>query len=214
MSTRRIFIERALRQIYNGQPPQDSNITVNLVNNWLNDGIGLAAQKNYRDSYQIEGINYVNNSFYTTFKSLVLVKDENALYKVTLPQLPVAIGKNEGVSMLQFKSADNKVSYTAIPLSTNQLTFQSGMRPIPNKCLYYPEGTFLYVLTTINLTLYTATVKMISGGDSTNLDSILNIPDDYISVIVEYIKQQLSFEKSQPIDDISDGVDYPTRMRK
>ena len=47
--TRNIFIERILRQIYNGQPSDDSSITYNLVNQWLNDAIGLAAKKNYTD---------------------------------------------------------------------------------------------------------------------------------------------------------------------
>ena len=45
--TRNAFIERILRQIYNGQPSDDSNITYNLVNQWLNDAIGLAVKKNY-----------------------------------------------------------------------------------------------------------------------------------------------------------------------
>ena len=43
--TRNIFIERILRQIYNGQPSDDSSITYSLVNQWLNDAIGLAAKR-------------------------------------------------------------------------------------------------------------------------------------------------------------------------
>ena len=59
--TRKTFIERILRQIYNGQPSDDSNITFNLVNQWLNDAIGVAAKKNYTDSIQMDGVAYVNN---------------------------------------------------------------------------------------------------------------------------------------------------------
>jgi len=65
--TRYALIERILRQIYNGQPSDDSSITYNLVNQWLNDAIGLAVKKNYTDSIQMDGIAYINNSFYTTY---------------------------------------------------------------------------------------------------------------------------------------------------
>lgn len=207
MPSRRSFIERSLRQIYNGQPYDDSTITVSLVNSWLIDGTAIAAKKNYTDSYQIEGINYVNNSFYTTFKLLAVTKDENFLYKVVLPEIPIGIGKNEGVATLQFKGTDGQLSYTAVPLSTNQITFQSGMRKIQNKLLYYPEGNALFIYTTIILSQYTATVKMVSAGDSTDLDSNLNVPADYYPVMVEYIKQQLGFEKMQSVDQQNDGVD-------
>jgi hypothetical protein len=205
--TRQFFLERTLRQIYNGQPNADSNITVNLVNTWLNDAIGLAAAKNYKDSYAIDGINYINNSFYTTFKGLVITKDENFLYKVVLPQIPFGIGRNEGISTLQFKGTDNNLSHTAIPLSTNQVSFQNGMRPITNKLLYYIEGGAAFVFTVLNLTSYTASVRMVSGGDSTNLTSTLNVPDDFLPFIVDYIQKQLLIEHNQPIDVISDGVD-------
>lgn len=67
--TRRVWIERCLRQIYGGQPSDDSTITVNLVNVWLSTGIGLAAKANYKDNISIDGIGYINNSFYTKLKS-------------------------------------------------------------------------------------------------------------------------------------------------
>lgn len=67
--TRNIFIERILRQIYNGQPSDDSSITYSLVNQWLNDAIGLAAKKNYTDGIQMDGIAYVNNSFIQHLKT-------------------------------------------------------------------------------------------------------------------------------------------------
>ena len=48
---------------------------------------------------------------------------------------------------------------------------------------------------------------MVSGGDSTDLESTLIVPDDYVPMIVEYIKGQLVFERSRPIDVSNDGVD-------
>lgn len=206
--TRNIFIERILRQIYNGQPSDDSSITYNLVNQWLNDAIGLAAKKNYTDGIQMDGVAYVNNSFYTTFKDLTveLGNIDNVTYSIDLPQIPVALGKNEGIAMLQFVK-DKVPSQTAIPLSMNQVAYQEQLRPIQNKILYWIEGKNIYAKSLIPLTAYKAQIRMVSGGDSTDLNSTLIIPDDYVPMIVEYIKGQLAFERSRPIDTSNDGVD-------
>lgn len=206
--TRNAFIERILRQIYNGQPSDDSSITYNLVNQWLNDAIGLAAKKNYTDGIQMDGIAYVNNSFYTTFTNLDIAAEpvDTVTYSVDLPQIPVALGKDEGIAMLQFVG-DKKTSQTAIPLSMNQVAYQEQLRPIQNKILYWIEGKNVYIKSAIQLTSYKATIRMVSGGISTDLNSTLNIPDDYIPMIVEYIKGQLAFERSRPIDTSNDGVD-------
>jgi hypothetical protein len=206
--TRNIFIERILRQIYNGQPSDDSSITYSLVNQWLNDAIGLAAKKNYTDGIQMDGIAYVNNSFYTTFKDLAvsLGNIDNVTYSIDLPQIPVALGRNEGIATLQFVQ-DNLASQTAIPLSINQVAYIDNLRPIQNKILYWTEGKNIYAKSLIPLTAYTANVRMVSGGISTDLNSTLNIPDDYVPMIVEYIKGQLAFERSRPIDTANDGTD-------
>lgn len=204
---RKGFIERVLRQIYNGQPTDDSSLTPNLINYWLNDAIAVAAKQNYKENIQIDGIGYLNNSFYTTFKGLAITQDENFLYKVVLPEMPLGIGRNEGVSSIKFKNSLNVVSYDGIPLSNAQVGFVRGQRKIPNKILYYTEGKFLFLMTSIVMTAYTAMVTMVSAGDSTDLDSTINVPSDYFPVIVEYIKAQIAFERAQVQDSTNDGVD-------
>jgi hypothetical protein len=206
--TRYALIERILRQIYNGQPSDDSNITYNLVNQWLNDAIGLAVKKNYTDNIQMDGVAYVNNSFYTTFTDIDINAElvDTVTYSIDLPVIPYALGRNEGVAMLQFVG-DKKTSQTAIPLSMNQVAYIEQLRPIQNKILYWIEGKNIYVKSTIPLTSYKATLRLISGGDSTDLNSTLIVPDDYMPLVVEYIKGQLAFEKSRPIDQSNDGVD-------
>ena len=208
--TRYQFIERILRQIYNGQPSDDSSITYNLVNQWLNDAIGMVVKKNYTDSLQMDGVAYVNNSFYTTFTNLDINAEtvDNETYSINLPLIPYALGKDEGVATLQIVG-DKKTSQTAIPLSMNQVGYIPQLRPIQNKILYWTEGKQAYLKSNIPLTAYKATVRMISGGNSNDLESTLIVPDDYVPMIVEYIKGQLAYERSRPIDQSNDGVDNP-----
>ena len=205
--TRKTFIERILRQIYNGQPSDDSNITFNLVNQWLNDAIGVAAKKNYTDSIQMDGVAYVNNSFYTSYSGLTITSVNNTTFKFTLPQIPVAVGNNEGLATLNFSNNNTPTTFGAVPLSMNQVGYQDTLRPIQNKVVYWPQGQEVYMSTGIPLTAYKANVRMVSGGDSTDLNSTLIIPDDYVPIMVEYIKAQLAFERSRPIDTSNDGVD-------
>lgn len=204
--TRKSLIERIKRQIYGGFESDDAQITDNLINQWINDGIGVAVKKNYTDSIQLDGCSYVNNSFYTTFKGIPVTKDEEYIYKVLLPQVPIAVGKNEGIATLQFKKGIN-LSYSAIPLSINQIGYRATMRKIPNKIVFWPQGIYAFVDSLIDLTQYTATVRLISGGDNNDLNSILNVPDDYIPLIIDYVSKMLILQKNMPQDTINDGVD-------
>ncbi|MCE9537882.1 MAG: hypothetical protein K8R85_01510 [Bacteroidetes bacterium] len=208
MATRGLICERIQRQIYNNFASDDATITLNLINSYLNDAIGIAVKANYKESIQADGIGYVNNSFYATFKGIAVTKNDDETYKLTLPQIPFGIGKNEGVATLQFKK-DNEVSQTAIPISINQVGYAFNMRPMQNKIIYWTENQYAYVKSTLPLYLFTATVRMISGGISTDLDSVVNVPDEYYPIMVEYIKNQLLFERQQPIDTSNDGVDKP-----
>lgn len=205
--TRRVYIELIRRQIYGGQPNSDAEITPNLVNKWLDFGLAAAAQKNYNGNLQLEGISYVNNSFYTTYKSLTVTKDEQFLWKVELPHIPYGLGTSEGVSTLVFKdSASGQLSQNVVWLSQNQRSFAKNMTAIPNKLLAYSQGKYIYIESTIQLSQYTAQVTMVSGGSGSDLDNEINVPDDYLPFVTDYIKAQLQFERMMP-KDVPDGSD-------
>ena len=205
--TRLQLIRRILRQIYGGIPSVDSNITDNLVNVYINDAIAGTAKKNYLENGSIDGINYVNNSFYTTFKGLAITQYDTFTYQLTLPQIPVGLGNNEGVGTLQFVDSNGNVSDPAIPLSENQVTYYRNLRPIPNKILYYPESIYLYLISTLQLNAYTGKVRMISGGNSNDLNSIINVPDEYMNDIQDYVARQLSIERQMPKIPTNSGAD-------
>jgi hypothetical protein len=203
--TRLQFIEQTLRQIYGSQPSDDSDITPNLVNQWLDSAIAIAAKNNYVDNLKMDGVGYINNSFYTQFKNIPVAKDEEFTYKLTLPQIPFGIGSSEGLSTLQFIDSDGHVSLPCVPLSENQVSIFERMRPVQGKILYYSEGQFVYVKTTLLLDQYTAKARMVSGGDGMDLGSTLNVPADYFPAMSEYLQKQLAFQRTQIVDAANDG---------
>ena len=206
--TRLQLIRRILRQVYGGQPSIDSNITDNLVNNWMTEALAASAVKNYRENEQLDGVAYINNSFYTTFVGLAISQtDDPFTYQLTLPQIPIGIGNNEGVGTLQFVDVSGNISDPAIPLSENQVGYYRNMRAIPNKILYYPESIYLYAISNLQLNNFTGKVRMISGGNSADLNSLLNVPDETLSDITAYVSKMLSWERQQVKIPTNDGAD-------
>lgn len=207
--TRYQLIEQILRAVYGDQPRDDSTITPNLVNQYINQGIAVAVKNQYAQSMQIDGVTYVNNSFYSTFKNLPIVQDSNLLWKVTLPSIPLAIGRNEGVADLKIKgNGSSQQTIDGIPLSVSQKGYVNSMKRIPNRFLYYYEGQNLYILSTLLLNQYTANVTMVSGGGSSTIDinGELNAPEDMIPVIVDYVVKALMVMRQVPQDITNDGV--------
>jgi hypothetical protein len=202
------FLESILMQVYGQKPTDDAEITYNLVNLYCSEGIGVAAQAAYKGAIQLDGVGYVNNGFYSTFSGLVISQDstDNLCYKLELPEIPVGIGNSMGLSEIRFK-ADGFTSLPGIPLSVNQWGYFDSMRPIANKILYLQEGKFVRAKTPLILTDFTATVKMISGGVSSDLNSELNVPPDFLPVVRQYIIEKLIAERAVPTDVYNDGTD-------
>lgn len=206
---RRTYIERIRRQVYNGQPNDDATITVGLVNSYINDAIAVAAKTCYTDSIKLDGIAYVNGGFYTTYKGLSISADENFIWKVALPHIPHGLGQDEGVSTLQIKDELHNISLPVIWITQAQKSYYQTMRSVPNKVLAFQESKYVYIITPILLSDYTASVTMVSGGSSTDLDSEINVPQDYFPLMTDYILKQLLVEKSQKQDLSNDGIDQP-----
>jgi len=208
MATRYQICERILRAVYGEQPSDDSNATIGLVNSWLMDAVGAAAKQNYKENGVIDGIQYASNSFYTTFGNISIVPYEQFIFQLLLPQIPISLGRNESISTLQFVDTNGNVSDPAIPLSQNQVGIYPNMRPIPNKTLYYPEGTYVYVISDLLLDIgYTGKIRMVSGGVSSDLNSTLIIPDDSLAFVVDYCVKMLKQERLTPKDITDDGSD-------
>ena len=212
MLTRYKLIERIRSVIYNGTPSDDANITFELVNEWLNDAIGVVAKANYVESIKLDGVSYLNNAFYSSFSDIAITQDNVNLYKFQLPEYPIGIGDNQGIASVIVKNANGNISYDAIPLTTNQVSYVRGRRTPPNKMLYYNENSYIFLITSVPLFNFTASVRLVSAGDSSDLDSVLNVPSDYIPQIIDYIVKNLLLERNQPVDLANDGTDLSPRQ--
>lgn len=208
-TTRKIFAQQIQRLIYNDIPSDDATITLNLINRYVNQAIALSVKANYSDNLKMDGIGYVNSSFYTTFKGLAIAKStfEDFCYELTLPEIPVALGRNDGVAQLTLKSGTD-YSLTGVQLTTEQVSFRKSMRRIPNRFYYWYERDTAIINSPLDLSDFTANVKIASGGgDSTDLSETINVPGEWMSFIQDYVVKNLIFGRQQPQHLSNDGID-------
>lgn len=205
--TRLFFIQRLLRQVYNGEPPDSASITTNFVNSLLNDAIAVATKKHYGESLQIENISFMSNSFYTTFRGIAITSGlEFGYYTAQLPQIPLALGKNDSIASIRVND-ESGISQPILRLSVEQVN-QYGKLPKPKGIPVWEENSTL-VFDSPSYPLYTCTavVRMVSGGDSANLGSQINIPDEWIPMVNDYVMQKCVIELQQPKDTVNDGAE-------
>jgi hypothetical protein len=108
---------------------------------------------------------------------------------------------------LRIKDTNGFTSLPVIPVSINEWGYADSMRPIPNKILGLQEGNLVRMKTTLILTGFTGTAKLISGGVPSELNSELIVPPDFFPIITQYIREQLILERSIVPDLQNDGQD-------
>lgn len=204
--TRKVIIEQIRRQYYGGVPSDDANLSENEVNMYLSQAIAYIAKVNYTDSIKLDGIENISDAFYATFKGISISKDnDTGYYYCTLPHPPLGLSRGYGISTVTFPVSTG-LAKAPIPISPREVDYITEIKTPPSKIFYWAEGTLLYFKSYINLTDKFAIVRMVSA-ESNNLDAVLNVPEEYMSDIINYVINQLKFRKSIPEDITNDGID-------
>lgn len=194
--------------IYNGIPTEDATITVNLVNQYLNDGIAAAAIAAYEKEYAIDRVGSVPDGFYMTFSGMAITKDEETSYNhFTLPQIPVGLSKENSVSdVFVIKPSGAKIFCTRVEQREIPLMF---MMPLDtSEAYYWIEGKEAYVWAKGDISDGKPRVRMVYS-QSTDLNSEINCPGDMIPEVISYTIKMLMAEKNQPMNTSNEGIDTP-----
>ena len=109
--TREQLIELIQRDINNGLPFDDAQITNNEVSLWLNQAIASVMEDRYKKDSEIESINYMNDFYYATFKNRVVSADtDTGYYSFELPQVPLGLPRGISIAGVYFKSAEGQLT--------------------------------------------------------------------------------------------------------
>jgi hypothetical protein len=204
--TRRVLIEQIRRMLYGGPVTDDATVTEKEVNLYINEALAYMAKSNYTDSIKLDGVETVSDVFYLTFKNLAITRDtDTGYYSLDLPQVPVGLARGYGISTVTFPTATG-LAKSPIPISVRELDYMDSLKQPPSKIFYWPEGKKLWFKSYANLTGKNAIVRMVST-ESANLDDELNVPQEYITDIINLVMNQLRPRKGAPQDSTNDGLD-------
>jgi hypothetical protein len=204
--TRKVLIEQIRRIYYGGVPNDDATLSEKEVNTYISEAIAYIAKINYTDAIKLDGIESVADSFYATFKNLAITKDnDTGYYSLDLPQVPLGLSRGYGISTVTFPTSTG-LAKSPIPISVRELEYMDNLKQPPSKIFYWAEGKKLWFKSYTNLVGKFAIVRMVSSENS-DMDSELNVPQEYISDIIDLILNKLKIRKGTPEDLVNDGVD-------
>ena len=204
--TRKVLIEQIRRIFYGGVPNDDASLSEKEVNAYLNEAIAYMAKVNYTDAIKLDGIETVADSFYATFKNLAITRDtDTGYYSLDLPQVPLGLARGYGISTVTFPTSTG-LAKSPIPISVRELEYIDQLKQPPSKIFYWAEGKKLWFKSWTNLVGKLAIVRMVST-ETSDLDAELNVPQEYISDIIDLVINKLKIRKGTPEDTVNDGVD-------
>jgi hypothetical protein len=204
--TRKVLIEQIRRIYYGGVPNDDATLSEKEVNTYIREAIAYIAKINYTDAIKLDGIESVADSFYATFKNLAITKDnDTGYYSLDLPQVPLGLSRGYGISTVTFPTSTG-LAKSPIPISVRELDYMDNLKQPPSKIFYWAEGKKLWFKSYTNLVGKFAIVRMVSSENS-DMDSEVNVPQEYISDIIDLILNKLKIRKGTPEDSVNDGVD-------
>lgn len=204
--TRKVLIEQIRRIFYGGVPNDDASLSEKEVNTYINEAIAYMAKVNYTDAIKLDGIETVADSFYATFKNLAITKDnDTGYYSLDLPQVPLGLARGYGISTVTFPTSTG-LAKSPIPISVRELDYIDQLKQPPSKIFYWAEGKKLWFKSYTNLVGRFAIVRMVST-ETSDLDAEINVPQEYITDIINMVINQLKIRKGTPEDNVNDGVD-------
>lgn len=204
--TRKVLIEQIRRMMYGSIPTDDANVTEKEINLYINEGIAYMAKVNYTDAIKLDGIETVADSFYATFKNLAITKDnDTGYYSLALPQVPLGLSRGYGISTVTFPTSTG-LAKSPIPISPRELDYIDNLKQPPSKIFYWAEGKKLWFKSYTNLVGKFAIVRMVST-ETADLDAEINVPQEYITDIINLVMNQLRTRKATPQDSTNDGLD-------
>lgn len=201
--TKAQMIELIQRDVNNGLPFDDAQITDNEISLWLGQSIASVMEDRYKKDAEMESITYMNDFYYATFKNRAVSKDtDTGFYYLSLPQVPLGLPRGISISGIYFKSAEGQLTETVVQVAPQEIDL---MRSIPmpkNKIYGWAEGQLFYMMSYKNIKDLKAVVRMVTS----KFDDCDDIPDNIGVAATDLVIRRLRARTN--MQDISnDGTD-------
>lgn len=201
--TKAQMIELIQRDVNNGLPFDDAQITDNEISLWLGQAVASVMEQRYKESAEMESITYMNDFYYATFKNRTVSKDtDTGYYYLCLPQVPLGLPRGIAISGVYFKSAEGQLTETVIQVAPQEIDIMRSLPMPKNKIYGWAEGELFYMMSYKNIKDLKAVVRMVTSkfGDTDD------IPDNIGVAAADLVIRRLRARTG--LQDISnDGTD-------
>jgi hypothetical protein len=201
--TRAQLIELIQRDLNNGLPHDDAQVTDNEVGLLLSQAIATVMEERHKASSELESINYMNDFYYATFKNRNVSKDtDTGYYYFELPQVPLGLPRGISIAGVYFKAADGQLTETVVQIAPQEIDLMRGLPMPKNKIYGWAEGKVFYMISYKKIKDLKAIVRMVT----TKIDDSDDIPDNLGLAATDLVLRRLK-TRGNVIDISNDGTD-------
>ena len=208
-TTYRKLSEIILNQYLKGIASDDASYSLRHVAEMVAMEVAFFARKNAFENSNAGSATYANDQFISVWNNLPLLIDEATHERyVDLPATPTSLPNNQEIQTVTFTACPK---CHVVPMQNKDRFAQSFLPQIPNCILYFIEDSKIKFdgigkLATGDI----VSVKMIGSVPGNSLlDSVLNVPKDVESSILDKVLSRMNMERNVQQDQLNDSKANP-----
>jgi hypothetical protein len=198
---RRTLCEIIQRKLAGGEPSSDFEPSLVEINALLDSAIAYAAKSQYNETAQID-VEYIADSFYTTFRDISMVEDiDTGHWSADIPAAPAGLPRGYDMDVFPYGTGSTGRAWARI--SPQQLAIYTGLPKPVNTVLFWTEGSKLKADSPFDLSGIKVMIRMVVGSGSQELTAELACDGTYIPGVLEWMDRHYS---RPPKDNSTDGL--------
>lgn len=204
--SKKMLIQRLERHMNNGYPKDDWTVTENQMLLYIDAAIPLVMKGQMFENAKVSGLFETPEAYLATYDFTIANQRSNTTeWYITLPQTPLALPDGYAITDVYFIDGGFE-GQRCYYLAPKRQAYRNSL-PKPDGVYFRIEGRKLFLQATSNQPLYNYKISVqmpISRTD--DIDAVMNIPDDSLNLIFEYVVKQLIQRIQMPQDVINDNL--------
>lgn len=205
--------EEILQEVYAGFPSNVQRLDERFVLRKINETKAFLARKNAFENNNAEGVTYVDGAFLIQYTGLTLLADTvyTGLKSITLSAMPIGLPRSRSVTVFPPAATGGAKSAKFKPIAWGEIQLLNSLPSVPNTIFYAQVSEKLYFASKENalINAYATLNATIATSGGVDMDSVVNLPDDYVAELKSTLLPQLRQMLFQPTDNLNDGLDQP-----
>lgn len=189
--------EQILRIATGANINDDQKIDIREIQLLVGQQVAYFAKRNYLENGNIDGINYIDNQFISTYKNVDVLVDRDLDEKYSiLPSTPISLPRTGGVYQVSGMKGQDK---PFLPIDSTTIGMFGKLETFNQSCerYYYVSGNRIYYRGISNIKR--VLIELVSEGDAV-------VPKEYETEIIANVMKIIGIENNIPQDKINDGL--------